>query len=144
VAEAVTRTGADVGARWTGDPITAPFWEAARERRLVIQRCRVCGTHQFYPRPYCLACLSDDVKWVEAAGTGTVYSMVTVRIPVIPELAPPYRLAIVELEEGPRIVTNIVGGECRIGDGVRVTWRERKDMPPVPVFEPTGGTDGSA
>jgi hypothetical protein len=119
-----------------GDPLTAPFWEAAARGVLVVQRCRVCGRHQFYPRPYCLACQSDEVAWVAASGRGTVYSMTTVHMEIAPEFPPPYVVAIVELDEGPRLLTNIVGGPCRIGDRVRVTWRERDGAPPLPLFRP--------
>ncbi|MGD1215402.1 MAG: OB-fold domain-containing protein [Terriglobales bacterium] len=119
-----------------GDPITAPFWEAAARRRLLIQRCRDCGVHQFYPRPFCLKCQSELVEWVEAAGTATIYSLTTVRVAVSPEFHPPYRVAVVQLDEGPRMLTNIIGGECRIGERVRVQWKERPDAPPLPVFEP--------
>lgn len=122
-----------------GDPTTAAFWAAARERRLLIQRCRTCKTHQFYPRPMCLACGAADLEWVEARGTGTIHSMTTMRLPVLPELPPPYVVALVELDEGPRLLTNIVGGDCAIGDPVRLAWRERAGAPPLPVFEPAAG-----
>ncbi len=117
-----------------GDPLTAPFWEAAGRRELVVQRCGSCGHHQFYPRPFCLACESPDVGWVRAAGTGTIYSMTTVHMQVAPEFEPPYVVAIVELDEGPRLMTNIIGGPARIGDRVRVAWRERAGLPPLTVF----------
>ncbi|MGQ0548534.1 MAG: Zn-ribbon domain-containing OB-fold protein [Armatimonadota bacterium] len=122
-----------------GDALTAPFWEAAARHELIIQRCQTCGMHQFYPRPFCLACESNDVLWVSAAGTGTVYSMTTVRMHVSPELVPPYIVAIVELDEGPRLMANIVEGICRIGDRVQVTWRERAGAPPLHVFRPAAG-----
>jgi hypothetical protein len=125
-----------------GDPITAPFWQGAEQHRLLIQCCRTCGAHQFYPRPFCLNCQSDLVEWVEAAGTATVYSLTTVRLPVSPEFNPPYRVAVVQLDEGPRMLTNIIGGECRIGDCVRVQWRERNGAPPLPVFEPVASEPG--
>jgi uncharacterized OB-fold protein len=120
--------------QWDVDPLSLPFWEAANRRQLVIQRCRACGHHQFYPRPFCIRCSSDDVEWVEARGTGTIYSQTTIRVQLLPELPPPYVAAIVELDEGPRLATNIVGAS-RIGDRVRVSWRERDGKPPVPVFE---------
>ena len=121
-----------------GDAISAPFWEAAREHRLVIQRCSACGAHQFYPRRFCLSCDRDDaLEWVTAEGIAQVHSVVTVHMKVIPELEPPYQVAVVELAEGPRLTTNIVGGTAVIGDSVRVTWRDRPEpLPPVPVFEP--------
>jgi uncharacterized OB-fold protein len=120
-----------------GDAITAPFWDAARERRLLVQRCSACGAHQFYARPFCLSCDRDDaLEWIEASGAGIVYSVVTVQMPVAPELEPPYQVAIVELAEGPRITTNIGGRAVVIGQAVRVAWRERPEgLPPVPVFE---------
>jgi uncharacterized OB-fold protein len=105
----------------------------------MVQRCDACGEHQFYPRPFCLHCNADVVRWVEAMGTGNVYSITTVHIQLLAELPPPYQVAVVELDEGPRLTTNIVGRECRIGDPVQVRWRERADLPPVPVFEAIGG-----
>lgn len=118
------------------DPTTEPFWRACAERRLVVQRCGDCGRHQFYPRPFCLACQSLAVEWVESKGEGTIYSLTTVRIPVTPELPPPYQVAIVELAEGPRLLTNIQGEGASIGDRVRLAWRERDGLPPLPVFSP--------
>jgi uncharacterized protein len=118
------------------DPMTEPFWLACLERRLVIQKCTACGAHQFYPRPFCLACESDKVEWVAASGHGVIYSVTTVRIPVVGELPPPYILALVDLDEGPRLLSNIEGGDVRIGDRVRLGWRERDGLPPVPIFRP--------
>jgi len=122
--------------RNVADPMTEPFWQACVERKLVIQKCTSCGAHQFYPRPFCLACESDKVQWVEASGQGVVYSVTTVRIPVVDELPPPYILALVDLEEGPRLLTNIEGGNVAIGDAVSLGWRDRDGLPPVPVFRP--------
>jgi len=65
-----------------------------------------------------------------------VYSITTVRKQWVPGFTPPYRVAIVELDEGPRLLTNIVNGEASIGTKVRVAWRDRSGLPPVPVFEP--------
>ncbi len=120
------------------DPTTEPFWQACLERRLVVQKCGDCGTHQFYPRPLCLACESTKLTWVEAKGEGTVYSLTTVHVPVSDDLKPPYVLALVDLAEGPRLLTNLEGGPAKIGDRVRLAWRDRDGLPPVPVFR-TGG-----
>lgn len=120
-----------------GDVHTRPFWEAARRRELVVQQCRTCRAHQFYPRPSCLVCDSQDMAWVEVAGTGTVYSATTVHLKVTPDFDPPYMVAIVELDEGPRLLTNLVGLEAKIGDRVEVRWRERQEAPPFPMFEAT-------
>ena len=118
------------------DPVTEPFWQACLEHRLVIQRCKGCGAHQFYPRPFCLACESVSLEWVDAKGHGTIYSLTTVRVPVTEELTPPYLLALVDLDEGPRLLTNIEAANAAIGDKVDLAWRERNGMPPLPVFRP--------
>ena len=125
------------------DPTTAPFWAAARQRQLVVQQCPSCGQHQFYPRPFCLACGARAMRWTPAKGTGTVYSITTVHISVLPELIPPYPVAIVQLDEGPRLTTTVVSPGARIGDRVRLAWRERLGLPPLPVFKTVDavGTD---
>ncbi|MGE3875363.1 MAG: Zn-ribbon domain-containing OB-fold protein [Parvibaculaceae bacterium] len=123
----------DIGA---ADPTTEPFWQACVEGRLIVQRCAACGTHQFYPRPFCLACESATLDWAEAQGTGTIYSLTTMRLPVSPDLPPPYLLALVDLDEGPRLLTNIEAKTAAIGDRVRVAWRKREGLPPLPVFVP--------
>jgi uncharacterized OB-fold protein len=119
-----------------GDALSAPFWAAAARHELLLQRCSDCGAYQFYPRPFCLACQSDNVAWTPVAGTGTIYSQTTVHIQVLPDLPPPYTVAVVQLDEGPRLTANIVNGETQIGAPVRVTWRARAGLPPLPVFEP--------
>jgi uncharacterized OB-fold protein len=116
-----------------GDPLSRPFWAAARERRLILQRCVVCGHRQFYPRPFCLKCMGG-VEWVESPGRGTVYSKTDVTVEV-PGFTPPYCVAIIELDEGPRLMSHIVGDATPIGGRVRIEWRERPDgLPPLYVF----------
>jgi len=117
-----------------GDPTTAPFWAAAERRELVIQRCVACDGHQFYPRPFCLACGGGDLEWVPAAGTATVHATTTVHLQVLPDMDPPYVVALVELDEGPRLVTNLLDPAPAIGERVQVQWRERDGAPPLPVF----------
>lgn len=116
------------------DPTTEAFWQACFERRLVVQKCNACGHHQFYPRPLCLACEATALGWVEAKGTGTIYSLTTVRLPVTEELLPPYLLALVDLDEGPRLLSNIEAETAAICDRVSIAWRERQGLPPLPVF----------
>jgi uncharacterized protein len=123
----------DLGA---ADPTTEPFWQACVEGRLTVQRCTACAAHQFYPRPFCLSCESTALEWTDAKGTGTIYSLTTVRMPVIRELPPPYLLALVDLDEGPRLLTNIEAKAASIGDRVSVAWRQREGLPPLPVFVP--------
>jgi hypothetical protein len=122
-----------------GDPLSRPFWAAATRRVLAMQRCAACRAYQFYPRPFCLACGHDALAWEPAAGTGVVYALTEVHMAPGPEFKPPYVVAVVELDEGPRLVTNIVGGAAAIGDRVRVAWRDRAAAPPLPLFEPIGG-----
>lgn len=125
----------DLGA---ADPTTEAFWQACVAGKLIVQRCTACGAHQFYPRPFCLACESTKLDWAESKGLGTIYSLTTVRMPVTPELPPPYLLALVDLDEGPRLLTNIEAKTAAIGDRVRVAWRPRDGLPPLPIFVPAG------
>lgn len=117
-----------------GDAVTAPFWEAASNHQLVVQRCAACGHHQLYPRPFCLRCYSDDVLWTPVAGAGFVYSQTTVSM-----TDQPYTVALVTLVEGPRLMTHIVGQAVEIGDEVTLGWRERPDAPPLPIFTAARG-----
>ena len=123
-----------------GDALSRPYWAAAAEGRLVVQRCEACGAHQFYPRPFCLAC-QEEVEWVETSGRGEIYSLTINHLKLDPELQPPYYVALVRLEEGPVLLTRIVdaAGEpmsagATIGDPVVVAWHPRADAPPLPVF----------
>lgn len=119
-----------------GDPMTYPFWEAAERRELVIQHCKDCGHYQFYPRPFCLNCESNNLEWQQVSGDATVYSMTTVNVQIAPEFTPPYVVALVTLDQGPRMLTNIEGGEVKIGDRVRLAWRAREGLPPLPIWTP--------
>lgn len=112
-----------------GDALTMPFWDAAWRRQLVLQQCADCGLHQFYPRPFCLPCGSDDLSWVQARGDAVVYSLTTVHL-----TGTPYTVAVVTLAEGPRLTTQLVGADAGIGTAVRVEWQERGSLPPLPVF----------
>ena len=99
---------------------TRGWWEGAGRGELVIQRCRSCGTVQHRPRALCVTCLSDDVEHVVASGRGHVHTFTVTQQNQTPAFrdACPYVLAYVELEEGPRVLTNVVGcdpAEVRIG-----------------------------
>lgn len=97
------------------DPVSAPFWAAAAEGRLLFQRCPGCGHRQFYPRAACTACGADP-EWAEAAGLGVVHTFTIVRQfgapPFKEEL--PYVVAMIELEEGVRMMGNVTG--CDVAD----------------------------
>lgn len=90
---------------------------------LRIQRCGACGHHQHYARPFCLACQSDDVALVAAAGTGTLHAMTEVHVKVAEHLDPPHRVGLVDLAEGPRVMTLVADG-AGIGDPVTIGFRD--------------------
>jgi hypothetical protein len=92
------------------DSATAPFWEAAREHRLVIQRCNACRAYRFPPELGCPECGSDDSTWTEVSGKAKLYSWTVVHPPVLPyfQSKVPWPVAAVELAEGPRMVTNVL------------------------------------
>jgi uncharacterized OB-fold protein len=91
--------------------VSRPFWDAARAHRLVLQRCAPCGTFQFPPRRTCRCCGGVEIEWVEAIGTATLYSWTICHPPLLPWFAAraPWPVAAVELPEGVRMVTNLVG-----------------------------------
>ena len=119
-----------------GDALTAPFWEGASHGELRLQRCSSCGHVQFYPRPFCLSCDGTELHWVAATGTGTVYTLTRIWRSADPSRQVPYINALVELDEGPRLFTTLIGTGLSIGQRVKVAWQERAEAPPLPVFEP--------
>ena len=121
--------------------LTKPYWENARAGRLVTQRCRSCGRRWHPPLPACPHCHGTDIGWHEVSGDGTVYTYTVVRHATHAALAGhvPYVVAIVELAEGPRLVTGITGcapGDVRVGMAVRACFREVADGVTLPYFEP--------
>ena len=113
----MTANSADRPQKFFMDPPeeSEAFFEAARDHRFLIQKCIACGEYQFYPRKICIHCGSSGVEWVEASGRGVVHTFTVVHrgMPGWREEGP-YVAAIVQLEEGPRITTNIV--ECASSD----------------------------
>jgi uncharacterized protein len=121
-----------------------PFWDAAREGKLFIARCGSCSRTHHYPRPFCPYCWSEDVSWEEASGRGTLYTYSTVYVNDLPPFKEqlPYVAAIVDLEEGPRLMTRLVGvdptaaADLTIGMPVVVDYESVSDDVTVPVFRP--------
>jgi uncharacterized OB-fold protein len=116
-----------------------PFWDAARDGRFLFCRCNVCGEAFHYPRPFCPTCWSEDVSWEEASGRGTLYTYSTVFVNDLPPFKDrlPYVAAAVDLEEGPRILTNLVEcepEELEVGMAVEVAFRELTPEITAPVF----------
>ena len=125
-------------------PDTQPFWDGTAAGELRIQRCQTCARHYFYPRPSCPHCGGDDVEWVRATGRATLYSYVINHRPAPGfEGEGPYAIAVVELEEGVRMMTNIVGVDntpenLPLDMELQVVFEQRGDVT-VPLFEPAGG-----
>jgi uncharacterized OB-fold protein len=118
-----------------------PFWEAAKERRFLIVRCRSCRHAHHYPRPFCPFCWSEDVMWEDASGNATLYTYSTV---YVNDLYPfreklPYIAAVVDLAEGPRVMTRIVDAaveDLRIGMPLVADYEAVTDEITAPVFRP--------
>lgn len=120
-------------------PVTAPFWEACRRWELLFQRCARCGTARFPPAEFCRECLSRELGWERSAGQGRLESWTIVHRPVTPAFVTPYAPAIVTLEEGYQMVTNIINvvpTGLRRGMAVRVTFAGVSGSLVLPYFEP--------
>ena len=117
------------------------WWEALARHELYLQRCRSCGTLRFYPRALCPACLSEATEWRRASGCGTVYSFTVTYQNQAPGFRDelPYVLAIVELAEGVRLMTNVTGCPpegVRIGMPVEVVFEDVTPEITLPKFRP--------
>lgn len=118
--------------------VTQPYWDAAARGVLQCPKCNACGTRFFTPRFACPSCLSEDWSWERSRGRGTILSATTVHKAPFPGVATPYVLAVVTLDEGWYMLTNIVNcnpSEARIGAAVRVSFVHRGGEIVVPVFE---------
>lgn len=120
--------------------LTRPYWQAAAEERLVMPKCGACGHVSFPPRQWCPECFSGDLQWVEASGRATLLSFSKVYLDPFDGYADtlPYVLAVVQLEEGPQLMSNIVDCDperIAIGDPLRVLF-ERRGEGAVPQFTP--------
>ena len=123
------------------EPLAAPFLEAANSGALSVQRCTACGHHQLPPKARCEACGSVNLEWVRASGRGRIGSFAVLHRAPSPEHQAriPYVYALIDLEEGPRIVTNVLADPGRVGVGdavVAVFARSDEDGQRWPEFEP--------
>lgn len=120
-----------------------PFWEACREGRLMLQRCGDCGGYVYYPRALCTHCHSGKLTWEEVSGEGVIYSYTVCHRPAGPAFSGdvPYVVALIDLKEGPRMMSNIVSGDpgspenVKIGQAVRVVFDAVTDEVTLPKFE---------
>jgi hypothetical protein len=116
-----------------------PFWEGCKRGELLLQRCADCGAFVYYPRALCPACHSLRLSWERVSGEGTIYSYTVCHRPAGPAFKDdaPYVVALIDLKEGPRMLSNIVTdepGAVRIGLPVRVTFDAVTDEVTLPKF----------
>lgn len=118
------------------DDVTAPWWDATRERRLVLQSCTTCGHVQHPPRAVCTGCSSTEtLEMSEAAGRGSVDSWTVVHRAPRPEVPTPYTIVRVRLDEGPIVLTVLLDDdEPELGTRVEVDWVDLDDGRALPVF----------
>jgi len=128
-------------------PETKPFWDGLREQKLMIPKCNDCGRAFFYPRIVCPLCHSRNVGWVEASGRGRLYSFEIAyqTIGRTFKVKPPYVLAMIELEEGPRMLSNLINVEpdpkkIRCDMPVEIVYEKLTDEVTLPLFQPVGAT----
>ncbi|MFJ6569965.1 Zn-ribbon domain-containing OB-fold protein [Streptomyces sp. NPDC091292] len=131
------------------DAFTRPYWEAAAEGRLLLRRCGACGRAHHYPREFCPFCWSEDGAWERASGRATLYTWSVVHRNDLPPFGDrtPYVAAVVDLAEGPRMMTEVVEGEgnpaagtdLEVGMELEVAFRTVGDGLAVPAFRPATG-----
>jgi hypothetical protein len=125
------------------DNASRHYWQSAAEGRLVVQRCTSCAEYQFYPRALCASC-AGQTEWVEAAGRGTLHTFTVIRQNRSPAFAAlsPYAVGIVELEEGVRMMSNIVDcdvEQLEVGMALEVLLLKAADDVGLPFWRPAAG-----
>lgn len=125
------------------EPDTQAFWDATKEHKLTYGVCGACSSVVFFPRAHCPSCGSANIESRESRGEGVVYTYSVVRLNRHPAFAPlgPYAVAYVDLDEGFRIMTNIVGvsdptTDIKIGQRVKVAWEDQSTGISLPMFAP--------
>lgn len=122
------------------DAESRPFWEAAQAHKLVIQQCSGCNQFIFYPRAVCPHCSGDVLEWRDVSGEGTIHTFTVARRPAGPAFKDdvPYVIALIDLKEGPRMMSNIVTGDVdsvKIGQSVKVLFEDVTEEITLPKFE---------
>lgn len=123
------------------DATTLPWWQAASEHRLVVQRCTACGHTRLPPAPVCPACRSDEADWQEVPGRGEVYTYTLVHRPIAANQALPFVIAVITLEDagGVRMISNLVevaAEDVCIGLPVELVWEDMSADLAIPRFRP--------
>ena len=119
---------------------TREFWQATKDKEFRYQQCDNCETIVFYPRRHCTGCTRGSLTWKVSAGKGTVYTFSVVRQSYHPYFRNlvPYCVAWIDLDEGPRILSNVIGvapEEVSIGQRVQIEWEEHEALN-IPLFKP--------
>lgn len=123
---------------------TNPFWQGCAENRLLLQCCDSCGQLRYPPAKLCNKCLNDKSRWCEHEGQGIIYSFVVYHHAFHPDFKEklPYVVAIIELDNGPRMISRITGcepGQVEIGMPVKVVFEKLAETVSIPIFKPAGG-----
>jgi hypothetical protein len=124
-------------------PETQPYWDACKRHELHLPYCTRCQQFFFYPRSFCPRCFGWEIEWRRVSGRGKVYTYAIQYRPQAPGFQPPYVTAVVQLDEGPRLLTNLVGVEpdpekIRCEMPVEVAFEDLTDEISLPVFRPAG------
>ena len=121
---------------------TAEFWRGTKNKEFRYQQCANCGTIVWHPRAHCTGCVDGDLQWHTSAGLGKIYSFSVVRLSYHPFFRgeAPYAVAYVDLDEGPRFLTNVVGvddpaADVHIGQRVKVHWETHEELS-IPLVTP--------
>ncbi len=125
--------------------LSRPFWEGCLDGRLLVQRCSSCSRCFFIPSAFCPHCLGTDYQWIESSGQGHIVTCTVVWRPPTPAFDPPYIVAVVHLEEGYDMFTNIVDVDPEadlIGAAVRVRFHQESEDIALPFFELAATTGG--
>jgi uncharacterized OB-fold protein len=122
-------------------PETQPFWDGCKRHELTLPYCTKCSEFFFYPRQFCPKCFSWDIEWRKCSGKGTLHTFAIQFRMQMPGFTPPYVTAMVQLDEGPRMMTNLVGVDpmpenIKCGIPVEVVWEQLNDEITLPLFKP--------
>jgi len=122
-------------------PTTLAFWDATRDKRFLVQWCTDCQKAIFFPREVCPVCLGSSLEWRESNGRGRVYSFTVEHKPQNPNLEGPYTVALIDLDEGVRMMSNVIDcdpDQVSVGMPVAIAWEALSDGRHLPMFAPTG------
>jgi uncharacterized protein len=125
----------------TPDPVTKPFWDSLKAHAIQLQRCGACERFIYYPRPLCPGCLSDRLEWTAVSGRGVVHAFTIPHRHPNRAFQPPYVVALVELEEGARMMTNLVEVDptpeaVAVGMSVEIVYDDVTAEVTLPKFRP--------